>query len=220
MNQQPDEFIPTRRSLLSRLKNWDDQDSWREFFNTYWKLIYGVAIRAGLTEEEARDVVQETVVAVAKTMPEFKYDPAKCSFKTWLQHLTRKRIVDQYRRRDPVQARRAESPHDTARTDAIEAIADPASVNRDEVWEDEWHKNLFDAAIERVKVKADPKQYQLFYLYVMRQLPVQEVARSLRVNVAQVYLAKHRVSAMITKEVRRMEKKMAEGKKPSVVSDQ
>ena len=41
MDQQPDEFIPTRRSLLSRLKNWDDQDSWRDFFNTYWKLIYG-----------------------------------------------------------------------------------------------------------------------------------------------------------------------------------
>ena len=42
MQMHPDELIPTRRSLLSRLKDWDDQDSWKEFFDTYWKLVYGV----------------------------------------------------------------------------------------------------------------------------------------------------------------------------------
>jgi hypothetical protein len=44
-----DELIPTRRSLLSRLKDWDDQESWRDFFNTYWRLIYGLASRAAAT---------------------------------------------------------------------------------------------------------------------------------------------------------------------------
>ena len=62
----PNDFIPTRRSLLTRLKNWDDQESWRVFFDTYWKLIYGVAIEAGLTDTEAQEVVQETVITVAK----------------------------------------------------------------------------------------------------------------------------------------------------------
>jgi len=33
-----DEFIPTRSSLLSRLKRWDDQEGWRDFFDTYWKV--------------------------------------------------------------------------------------------------------------------------------------------------------------------------------------
>src|SRR5437867_10914593 len=60
MSQQPDEFIPTRQSLLSRLKNWDDKASWRDFFNTYWKLIYSIGLKAGMTAEEAQDLVQET----------------------------------------------------------------------------------------------------------------------------------------------------------------
>ena len=30
----------TRRSLVDRLVNWDDQKRWQEFFDTYWKLIY------------------------------------------------------------------------------------------------------------------------------------------------------------------------------------
>ncbi len=57
MADASDQSIGTRHSLLSRLKDWDDQDSWRDFFNTYWKLIYGVAIKSGLTDAEAQDVV-------------------------------------------------------------------------------------------------------------------------------------------------------------------
>ena len=51
-------WAPTRRSLVNRLRNRSDQESWREFFNTYWKLIYAVALKAGLTDQEAEDVVQ------------------------------------------------------------------------------------------------------------------------------------------------------------------
>lgn len=48
-----DPFIPTRSTLLSRLRNFDDDQSWRSFFETYWKLIYGVALKAGLRDIEA-----------------------------------------------------------------------------------------------------------------------------------------------------------------------
>ena len=93
------DFLPTRRSLLSRLKNYDDQASWQEFFDTYWKLIYGVARKAGLTDAEAQDAVQETVIAVSKHIGDFNYDPAKCTFKTWLLLLTRQRIERQFAKR-------------------------------------------------------------------------------------------------------------------------
>jgi len=65
MVQPRDELIPTRATLIQRLKNWQDQASWQDFFDTYWKLIFTVAIQAGLTEVEAQDVVQETMFSVA-----------------------------------------------------------------------------------------------------------------------------------------------------------
>jgi hypothetical protein len=83
-NLPDEELLPTRRSLLARLRDWEDQASWREFFNTYWKFIYSLAIRSGLSDQEAEDVVQETVLSVAKKMPEFVYDSERCSFKGWL----------------------------------------------------------------------------------------------------------------------------------------
>jgi len=49
MNEHQD-LIPTRASLLSRLKCSEDSESWRVCFDTYWKLIFNAARRAGLTE--------------------------------------------------------------------------------------------------------------------------------------------------------------------------
>src|SRR6516225_7906897 len=94
-----DEAIPTRASLLERLKDLGDQSSWNAFHELYHDLIFSVARRAGLNESEAREVVQETLISVAKKMPGFTYDPAKDSFKGWLLTVVRWRIRDQLAKR-------------------------------------------------------------------------------------------------------------------------
>jgi RNA polymerase sigma factor (sigma-70 family) len=200
-----DELIPTRRSLLSRLKDWDDQESWRDFFNTYWRLIYGVALKAGLTEPEAQDVVQETVLSVAKKMRDFKYDPVAGSFKGWLLQLTRWRITDQLRRRPPASVHSFAGRTDEARTPTVDRIVDPNSLEWDAVWNDEWEKNLLAAALARIRRQVSPKQYQIFDLYVLKQWPVAKVKESLAVSRTQIYLAKHRVGGLVKKEARRLE---------------
>src|SRR5258705_13383196 len=93
---ETDEFIPTRQSLLERLKRWDDQESWRDFFDTYWRLIYGAAVKSGLNDAEAQDVVQDTVIIVAKKMEAFKYDPEGDSLKGWLFYLSGKQLALEY----------------------------------------------------------------------------------------------------------------------------
>ena len=100
--------IATRASLLGRIKSWEDADSWEDFTQTYWKLIYGVARQSGLTDDEARDVVQETLLGVARKIHEFESSPERGSFKNWLLNLTRWRIVDQFRKRLPVDTIRSE----------------------------------------------------------------------------------------------------------------
>jgi RNA polymerase sigma-70 factor (ECF subfamily) len=205
---EAEELIPTRNSLLDRLKDWGDDASWRDFFNTYWRLVYGVAIKAGLNDQEAQEVVQETVITVARRIPEFKYDPNTCSFKTWLLNLTRWRITDQFRKRRPGQGD-APAPRDTERTGTIERLPDPAGAEFNAVWDHEWKLHLFDTAAAQVKREVSPEQYQIFDLCVFKQWPVRKIASELGVNVAQVYLAKHRVASMIKKEVKRLEKKMS-----------
>jgi len=206
-SSEGEDFIPTRLSLLSRLKDWRDDDSWREFFNTYWKLVYGVALKAGLTDQEAQEVVQETVITVARRIPAFKYDPAVCSFKTWLLNLTRWRIVDQLRRRQP--GATDERRDATARTAVIDRLVDPTTLNLDAVWDEQWQQHLINAAIGRVKRQVNPEHYQMFHLCVFKDWPAPKVARELGVSTSRVHLAKHRVAARLKREIKRLEKQLS-----------
>jgi RNA polymerase sigma-70 factor (ECF subfamily) len=228
MPEARDEFLPTRWSLLSRLKDWGDQASWREFFDTYWQLIHRVARKAGLHDDEAQDVVQETILSVAKKMPAFKYDPSQGSFRGWLFQLTRWRILNQFKKRQPQNAPEAPSLLDagSSRGDeariaparevnrlpsaamSLEEIPDPAGMVLEALWEEEWRKHVLSTAGARVKALVSPGQYQMFDLYVTQQWPMETVTSTLGVNAAQVYMAKYRISGLIKREIRTLETKM------------
>ncbi len=189
----------TRRSLILRLQDWQDQKSWDEFYRTYWRLIYAVAIKAGLKEQEAWDVVQETVLTIAKQSRKGLYNPEKGSFKSWLWHITRWRINDQFRNRKKEGSLVQADPE--SGYDPVAEIPDVGSSSFDKIWEREWQGNIMKAAIERVKMKVSPRQFQIFDYNVLRGIRASEVRRKLGVSIAQVYLAKHRVGSILRKEV-------------------
>ena len=204
----PPSLIPTRRSLLSRLKDWDNQDSWRDFFNTYWRLIYSVARKAGLQEEEAQDVVQETVTTVAKEMKDFRYDRSKGSFKGWLKVITKRRVADSLRRR----YRRGEGYHVSADAAMVQEemarIATPEAEAVEQVWEEEWQQRLLEAALDRVKASVSPAQFQIFELFELKQCPIREVTSALNLSRVAVYVACHRVKKLLRREVKRLERRV------------
>ena len=152
-------LLATRRSLVDRLADWGDQLRWQEFFERYSKLIYSTARKSGLTDAEAQEVVQETVITVAKSIDKLKYDPAIGSFKGWLLQITRWRITDQFRKREPGDAKRPRLSDDHA-TATIERVPDSRGIDLDVVWETEWKENLFKAAIARVKKQIEPKNFR------------------------------------------------------------
>src|SRR6059036_2366590 len=124
MPAKADNWLPTRRSLLQRLKNWDDQESWRDFFDTYSRIIYTVAVKAGFNDPEAQDIVQETIIGVAKEMPSFNYDPAIGSFKAWLLRIARRRIIDHQRKRQSQPQHQSQPTTATSGTATINKLPD------------------------------------------------------------------------------------------------
>jgi RNA polymerase sigma factor (sigma-70 family) len=198
-------LLATRRSLVDRLADWEDRKHWQEFFDTYWKLIYSAARKSGLTDAEAQEVVQETIITVAKKIDKLKYDPAVGSFKGWLLQITRWRIADQFRKREPGNRKIPRSPDDRA-TATIERVPDPRGVDLKALWEREWQENLLAAAFARVRKRVDPKQFQIFDCYVRKEWPAQKVAEQLGVSIGRVYLARHRVSALLKKEIKQIER--------------
>jgi RNA polymerase sigma-70 factor (ECF subfamily) len=219
MNEEK-QTIPTRQTLLSRLKDWDDHDSWKEFFDVYWKLIYNAAVKTGLSDSEAQEVVQETVIAISKSMPHFHYDPKIGSFKGWLMRQTSWRIADQFRKRqrdfggDHDRFNQQEREHDVEHDDSaedfsagiIESIPDTsAAASLEAIWDEEWKENMIEAALQRVKAGVDSKHYQIFDLYVIKKWPAAKIAKSLQINRATIYMVKHRISGLFAKELKALE---------------
>jgi RNA polymerase sigma-70 factor (ECF subfamily) len=204
MNQ--DDYLPTRHSLIQRLKNLEDQASWQNFFDTYWKFIYGVALKAGLSDAEAQDVVQETIITVSKKIKDFQVGSERGSFKAWLTHTTRWRIADLLRQRGLISPPMERSCEDTARTSTVERVPDPASLAVDESWERDWEQNLLEVALEKVKHKLDSQTFQIFYLHMIKQWPATKVASTVGAKLPQVYFAKYKVSRLLKRELERLKK--------------
>ncbi|MBK8000692.1 MAG: sigma-70 family RNA polymerase sigma factor [Verrucomicrobia bacterium] len=205
VQEESNAFLPTRSSLLVRLKEWDDAASWDEFFKSYNRSILGLGLKRGLTRSEAEEVVQETMFAVARQMPDFNYNRAVGSFKSWLFTITRRAIGKQLTKRLSTPTSSPEAGSDSM--ESLSSYADP-TPGLEEQWDQEWRQNIVQIAMDRVRRKVKPKQFQMFDLYVTQHLPMDQVTRMLNVSSAQVYMAKLRISPMIRHEVSALEKKL------------
>jgi RNA polymerase sigma-70 factor (ECF subfamily) len=164
-----------------------------------------------LSEADAEDVVQETVLTVAKKIREFQYDRAKGTFRGWLGAIIRSRIVDVKRKRLPVKPSSVHAPDETSRTSRIRRIPDPAPVDFYAVYDLAWREYVREKALELLKEELSPKQYQIFDLYVNQERPVEEIAATLDVNRAQIYMGKLRGLKLLKKESKRLEEQMERG---------
>jgi RNA polymerase sigma-70 factor (ECF subfamily) len=211
-----DEPLPTRASFLQRLRDPRDNASWDEFHRTYRGLLIGVACRAGLTQDEAEEALQETLIAVARKLPEFVYRPGEDSFKGWLLQITRWKVADQFRKRqsrhEPAASEVRSLPeggttHGGSGSPAVGS--EPSGLLKqvndfDRLWDAEWERHLLDRALTTVKRQAKPAQYAIYHLHVIEERSVEEVRGTLSVSTSQVYLAKHRVGRLVKRELRRL----------------
>lgn len=200
----------TRESLLLRVRNWGDDASWQEFFNIYWKIIYARATRAGMSEFEAEEIVQSTMISLANSIRTFKYNPKAGSFRAWVHTQTRWKITDFARRR----AREAEliqrefqTHRTTPHTSTIDRVPDErdalsVSVNQD------WDEAVAAVALAQLKSQVSPKHYQIFDLYMVKQWPLRQVSRTMKVSVANVYLTKSRLVRLLKVIKSELDKKL------------
>jgi RNA polymerase sigma factor (sigma-70 family) len=198
-------FIETRSSVLGRAKNPSDQDGWQTFFDVYSDLIRGQAAKAGLTEDEVQDVVQETLIEISHRIQSFTYDRKKGSFKAWLFQLTRWRIANQFskRRHGHVQIDFLDSDDESLPTYGQSSML---AGETDASWEEEWRQTLLEAALKKLRNELPPRQFQVLDLLAVKQWSVSRVAATLKMNPAGIYLLKFRAMSALKREIERLEK--------------
>lgn len=195
--ERPDDAdsLQTRRSLLTRLKDLNDQAGWRVFFDRYWRLIYNVARKSGLTDADAQEIVQETMASLANQKDGLRHDPERGKFRTLLLTIVKRRIVDLWRKRQRHAGR--EVPDDRT---AAEAAASPGG-EFETLWETEWRQSLLETAMARVQPHVSARQLQVFDLSVVQGVPAAEIRARLGVSMTQIYMARFRVGRRVKAEL-------------------
>ena len=198
-------LLETRSSLIQRLKATINGESWEEFFHTYWELIYNVARRAGLSEADAQDIVQETILKVHNSLDRFEYNRKRGTFKGWLRTVTRSRLNDFFKKQ---QRRPALNQPLEETADELQNLEDPEGPEIEKIWDEEWNRNLIQAALSRTKKLSSPKQFQIFKCHYIDEWTVRETCRTLGVNAAQVYMAKQRVGKVFREAVETLQEQV------------
>ncbi len=190
----------TSVTLLSALRDMRDHASWQHFHSIYRPMLLAVALRSGLRDPEAQDVVQETIIEVAKEMPAFRYDRARGRFKGWLLTIVRRRIANVWRAK--------KYKHGDERV-AREQLTDPAQIEAgseedsdfEKLWDEEWRQHALRVAEDHVKHVVEPVQFQAFQLHVVKGIAAGETARRLGIKLMEVYWAKYRIGRMMKKAI-------------------
>ena len=198
-------LLETRSSLIQRLKATINGESWEEFFHTYWELIYNVARRAGLSEADAQDIVQETILKVHNSLDRFEYNRKRGTFKGWLRTVTRSRLNDFFKKQ---QRRPALNQPLEEAADELQNLEDPEGPEIEKIWDEEWNRNLIQAALSRTKKLSSPKQFQIFKCHYIDEWTVRETCRTLGVNAAQVYMAKQRIGKIFREAVETLQEQV------------
>jgi RNA polymerase sigma-70 factor (ECF subfamily) len=204
-NQHFNSRYRTCSELLVRLKDPDDQEAWQQCNDLYSPLLFSFARKAGLREIEAQEVCQQTLIALAKKMPAFKYNRSLGSFRSFLLHTARWRIKDQLRNRQPFLRPLREHPTLFGRNDTVNRIPDPNGFQLEEIWDQESRDSLVQAALARTKRRVSAKNFQIFHEYFVNQSLPHQVARLFNVKPDAVYLIKSRVSRVFKDELKKLQ---------------
>jgi RNA polymerase sigma factor (sigma-70 family) len=185
---------PTRSSFLERLKDWADHESWRQFLSDYGRVIRAASVKAGLRDEDADDVVQDTLLSVARSIPGFVYDRSKGSFASWVCHIAKMRVIDHMRRNRGTVRGTEGGRLDFPSAPALPGHGVDSSDSPFEAkWDDLWREHLLLAGMESVRRSTSPAHYQILHMSVIDGIEESEIAQTLGINRAQVYLVRHRL---------------------------
>ncbi len=191
--------LRTRASLLARLGDASDRRAWEEFVELYGSLVYGFARRHGLQDADAADLTQEVFVAVSRAAGRWRYDPERGSFRGWLYGLTRHKVARLLRRR-------CREPVGSGDSGAHRRLAEEPGPGTDPAadWEREFERQVFRVAAARVRDAFAPTTWNAFWRTAVEGASGAAVASELGISVGAVYVARSRVLARLTQQVRQM----------------
>lgn len=193
----------TRQTLLEKLRDKYDENSWLEFQSTYGPYILRVLRAMRMNSHDCEDLQQNIMLIAWKSLPKFNYQPEKGSFRAWISTVTRRECGHFIKKRQKtfisVNDEEAERLKQTLNT------IDSPDVEKNII--KEWEKFISEKAWENIKDKFSEKVLNIFQ-QVSTGKETTEISKETGVSESSVYVYKKRVLNTLQKEILRLNQEL------------
>ena len=185
----------TSRTLLTRVKDQKDEQSWEDFVFYYRPFIYNVVRGMNIAHHDAEEIVQNVLLKAWNKLPKFEYDRGRGRFRGWLCMVTGNTVRDFLRKRklplEDISHEGAGEAHSLHYTESPEI---------DKIADREWRRYISKLAWESVSKRFKPQVTQAF-LMAIQSIPVETIVKELEIAESTVYVYKCRVQKELRKEI-------------------
>jgi len=169
--------------------------AWDRFVRRYHPKIYGWCKAWGLQEADAEDVAQDVLAKLTQKMASFRYDQSRC-FRAWLKTITQRVLSDLIANRKRSLGGRPALP-------LLETRDARADLERR--IEEIFNRELLEVAMSRVRARVAGPTWEAFRLMALEECTGAQASEFLRMPIASVFVAKHRVQKMLKEEIRKLD---------------
>jgi len=199
----PDHEWLTRATLLQRVRDRHDQESWSEFIKYYQRYVHSIIRRMGLNHHDAEEVGQAVMVKLWDKLPEFEYDPTKGRFRGWLCRVTGNEVKMFHRQK----MRAAKALAGKRKADLETYLSRVHVSDIDALAEEEWAAYITSLAWNNIQGRFDGKTKETFER-VSKGESAEEVGSSLGLAPSSVYVYKKRVEDCLCAEIMRLNREL------------
>lgn len=183
----------TSPSLLLRIRNPGDSQSWLTFEMIYAPVVRNFCRRRGIQEADVDDVVQDVMSSVAKAIRRFDYDPQRGRFRAWFGRVTTNKVKT-------FLAKKWEQRQEA--NDAEFWFDQVADFEASAEWNATFYQQVLTVACDSIRSRFETKTWACFELTWLMKTSAADAAEQLSLPIHTVYVNKSRVLKQLENEVR------------------
>ena len=190
----PPEASSISSTLLERVKA-EHPEAWTRLVTLYGPVVYRWCRQAGVTRDDAPDLVQEVFTAVARHVAALRRDRPGDSFGAWLRTITRNAVRGYFRSRRGQAVAQGGTDARQQLEQVPESSASQEADNPREVAD-----LVVPKGVDLVRAEFEPRTWEAFRRVAIEGQPSVRVAAELGMSLEAVYQAKSRVLRRLRRE--------------------
>ena len=175
-------MLTTSFGMLNRLNLQKSPEAWESFVNLYGPLLYRWNLKSGLSSEDSKDVSQEVLLHVFKTVHTFERR-FKGSFRSWLNRINYFKMM-QFK---SLQKKQFDNRLGHYNLNKLTELVDNKS------WAEDYCLDVFNRALAVIESEIGYRDWQIFQKAFLNNESPEEVAAELKCSKRVVYIVQSRV---------------------------